>query len=246
MAQRTKESPLKSLEPIDIEAERDNLTRQIERTPSEEELLLYLNHPGDALKMIHFRDKYGNPNRLPLDVWFEGLTPDKEHIFFDSDDKPHRMLIVDISPVDAQGVRLVRYSLDDETFTHPVQVAEPSSLGAAGLEMANKNIPFHVGSPSSGDLWVMYVQPGDIVKKGEELFNITIMKQEKAVLAPMDGFVERVLKSADYRTSKQMIPVREGELLVVLAPIPKRCGRCQAPIKNEAFNYCPTCGENLN
>ena len=31
----------------------------------------------------------------------------------------------------------------------------------------------------------MYVHPGDIVEEGEELFNVSIMKQEKAVLAPV-------------------------------------------------------------
>lgn len=153
---------------------------------------------------------------------------------------------MDISPVDGQGIRFVRYSLDDETFTHPVQVAEPTSAGSTGLELASKNNPCHVGSPSAGDLWVMYVKPGDIVKKDEELFNITIMKQEKAVKSPMNGIVERVLKSADYRTTKQMIPVREGELLVVLAPVPKCCDHCKAPIKNETYKFCPVCGGNID
>jgi hypothetical protein len=35
--------------------------------------------------------EFGNPNHLPLDVWFEGLTPDRELIFNDSNDKPHRL-----------------------------------------------------------------------------------------------------------------------------------------------------------
>lgn len=34
-------------------------------------------------------------------------------------------------------------------------------------------------------------------RAGEELFNITIMKQEKAVVSPVEGIVESVLKTAD-------------------------------------------------
>ena len=245
MAQRTEDSPLKALETIDIETEKESLTAQIERTPSKEELVMYLNHPGDALKTIIFRHNFGNPNRLPLDVWFEGLTVGREMTFMDTDGKPHRMSIIDIGPVDPQGVRLVRYHLDDETFTHPVQVAEPTTAGVGGIEMASKTNPCHVASPSTGDLWVMYVKPGDTVVKGEELFNITIMKQEKAVLSPMDGIVERVVKTADYKHDKHMTPVREGELLVVLGPIPKRCGKCHCPIKDESFKFCPDCGAGL-
>jgi pyruvate carboxylase len=245
LSQRTEQSPLVSLKNIDIDAEKEALTAQIERNPTDEELILYLNHPGDALKTIIFRHNFGNPNRLPLDVWFEGLSVGREIMFCDTDGKPHRMSIIDISPVDPQGVRLVRYHLDDEKFTHPVQVAEPTSSGAGGIEMAEKNNPCHVASPSRGDLWVMYVKPGDMVVKGEELFNITIMKQEKAVISPMEGIVERVLKTADYKHDKHMTPVIEGELLVVIGPVPKRCGKCHSPIKDEAFKFCPTCGAEL-
>lgn len=245
LAERTEESPLKSLQAIDIEAEREALTSQIERRPNREELILYLNHPGDALKTMIFRNTFGNPNRLPLDVWFEGLTVGREMSFYDTDGKPHKMSLIDIGPVDPQGVRLVRYNLDDETFTHPVQVAEPTSTGAGGIEMADKKNPFHMASPSTGDLWVMYVKPGDTVTKGEELFNITIMKQEKAVLSPLEGIVERVLKTADYKNDKHMVQVREGELLVVLAPLPKRCGNCTSPIKDDSFKFCPVCGSTL-
>jgi pyruvate carboxylase len=197
------------------------------------------------LKTIIFRHNFGNPNRLPLDVWFEGLSTGREMNFCDTDGKPHRMTLIDISPVDPQGVRLVRYNLDDETFTHPVQVAEPTSTGAGGIETADRKNPFHIASPSTGDLWVMYVKPGDTVVKGEELFNITIMKQEKAVLSPLDGIVERVLKTADFKNDKNMVPVREGELLVVLGPVPRRCGQCRSPVKDDAFNFCPACGAVL-
>ncbi len=241
---RTQDSPLKTLELIDIEAEKGALTTQIERTPTDEELVLYLNHPGDALKTIIFRHNFGNPNRLPLDVWFEGLTVGREIDFCDTDGKPHRMSIIDISPADILGIRLVRYHLDDETFKHPVQAAEPTTTGPGAMEMADKKNPCHVGSPSTGDLWVMYVKPGDTVTKGEELFNITIMKQEKAVCSPMDGIVERILKTADYKHDKQMTPVLEGELLVVLGPVPKRCEKCKSPIKDESYRFCPVCGND--
>lgn len=239
---RTETSPLNDLEDMDIEAERTELLSQIEREPTQEELVLYLNHPGDALKTIRFRFEYGNPNRLPLDVWFEGLVPGEELSFTDCDEKPHVMRILDISPVDDQGMRLVRYALDDETLSHSVKTGEASASQESALQMADRNNPWHVASPSTGDLWVMYVKPGDMVKKGEELFNITIMKQEKAVSAPSDGVVERVLKAADYKRDRQMVPVRQGELLVELGPVPARCVSCRTPLRDESFKFCPECG----
>ena len=206
---------------------------------------MYLNHPGDALKTIDFRGKFGNPNRVPLDVWFEGLTIGRELIFKDSGEKPHQLTILDIGPPDDQGKSLVRYVLNAETFTHSVKVAEASQATAKGSRMADRTNPYHVGAPSNGDLWIMYVSPGDIVKKGEELFNITIMKQEKSVLSPMDAVVKRVVKTANYKEDKKMVPVREGELIVELDVIPTQCAACGHPMAGDAYLFCPMCGMKL-
>ncbi|MEW6378089.1 MAG: pyruvate carboxylase [bacterium] len=245
VAGRTEKSPLASLEDVDIEAERQALSSHLNRGPSEEELVMYLNHPGDALKTIRFQQQFGDPNLIPLDVWFEGLTPKQEMYFNDSGGKPHLMTIVDISRPNDQGMSLVRYVLDGEFFTYPVKVGEAVRGKAGSIEMADKNNPCHVASPCNGDLWIMYVNVGDIVKKGEELFNITIMKQEKAVLSPMDGTVKRILKFANYKEDKKMVPVKEGELIVELGPIGRICGKCSSPVSGEGFNFCPNCGGKL-
>ena len=263
IANRTENSPLDSLEDVDIESERRALTSHLaslssfstlptlsnlaslNREPSAEELVMYLNHPADALKTIQFQQQFGNPNQVPLDVWFEGLVPNQELYFNDSGGKPHLLSIVDISRPGDQGLSLVRYVLDGEYFTYSVKVAEAIRGKAGAVEMADKNNPCQVASPSNGDLWIMYVHAGDTVKKGEELFNITIMKQEKAVLSPMDGMVKRILKFANYKEDKKMVPVKEGELIVELGPIALICSGCASPVTGEGFKFCPNCGEKL-
>jgi pyruvate carboxylase len=208
-------------------------------------LKISISRPSDALKTIQFQQQFGNPNLLPLDVWFEGLIPRQEMYFNDSNGKPHLMSIVDISAPDDQGMSLVRYVLDGEFFTHLVKVSEAVKGKAKAVEMADKNNPWHAASPSNGDLWIMYVKAGDTVKKGEELFNITIMKQEKAILSPMDGIVKRILKFANYKEDKKMVPVKEGELIVELGPIALVCKGCSSPVIGEGFKFCPNCGKNL-
>lgn len=242
LEQRTEDSPLNRLADIDFDAERASLSGHLGRDPSEEELVMYMNHPGDALKTIEFRQTFGDPNRLPLDVWFEGLEPELELPFLDSREKLHHMTILDISSPDDEGMALVRYVLDGENFTHPVKVAEAVAAQTAPAETADPGNPFQVGSPTNGDLWVMYVKPGDMVKKGEELFNITVMKQEIAVVAPVSGMVKRVLKYADYQADRKMVPVRERELIVELGVAPHKCTGCEKPIPIEGCKYCPECG----
>lgn len=243
---RTEESPLDSLSQIDIESEFRSLQDRVKRVPTEEELMLYLNHPGDALKTIEFQKKYGNPNLLPLDVWFEGLEPNQDLEFTDSQGKPHRMTIFDISSPRRSGISIVHYLLDSETITYEVQVQAPEGKASGTVEMAEAENPYQVASPSNGDLWIVYASPGDIVKKGDELFNLSIMKQEKAVLAQVDGIVKRVLKTANYTEDKKMVPVQEGELVVELAPVPSFCPSCEAPVPNEDFQFCPYCGSSVN
>ncbi|MDR0339779.1 MAG: pyruvate carboxylase [Desulfovibrio sp.] len=245
LSQRSEKSPLESLPDMDIDAERAALATALHRQPSEEELLMYLNHPGDAIKTIEFRHKYGNPNNLPLAIWFEGMNVGEDIHFNDSHGKPHHLALIRIQHTDASGVSVVRYVLDSEIMSSEVQVAKPDISSAKTGVMADPANEYHIGAPSNGDLWVMYVHPGDIVKKGEELFNISIMKQEKAVVAPMDAVVTRVLKTADYRESKKMLPVREGELIVELGPVPLRCAnpKCAKPLPADGCLYCPHCGK---
>ncbi len=239
---RTEASPLEFIKDVDFDAERESLKQHIGRVPTEEEFVLYLNHPGDAIKTIEFQKNYGDPNQIPLDVWFEGLERRQELQFADSQGKPHKMQILDISPPRKSGVSVVRYLLDSEIFTCQVTVKTPEVQEQASIEMADPDNRFHVASPSNGDLWVMYVSAGDFVKAGEEIFNISIMKQEKAVVAPTDGVVKRVLKTANYKENKKMVPVSEGEFLVELGPAPNICNSCHKPVAIEEFNYCPYCG----
>ena len=168
-------------------------------------------------------------------------SPVRISYFNDRSGKPHHLLLLSISCPNDAGVVICRYVLDSEIMSCEVQVAQPTGQKSKGLTMADPANKYHVASPSNGDLWVMYVHPGDIVKAGEELFNVSIMKQEKAVLAPVDGVVKRVLKTADFKENKQMVSVREGELLVELGPVPRICSNeaCAQPIPMDNVSFCP-------
>lgn len=247
IANRTEASPLEVLQDVNMAAEEKACADLIKRQPTDEEFVLYLNHPADALKTIQFKSKFGDPNNLPLHVWFEGLRVGQDLNFTDSSGKPHHLHLLGISRPSEAGMSIVRYVLDSEFMSWDVQVAKPTAAGSRGTPMADPANPFHVASPSNGDLWVMYVHPGELVTKGEELFNVSIMKQEKAVLSPCDGIVKRVLKTADFKENKQMVPVKEGELIVELGPVPHVCPNeaCGQPLPMDNIAFCPYCGTRI-
>ncbi len=249
LAQRNETSPLDRVPPVDLAAERRALVDTLQREPSPEEFVMYVNHPADALKTIEFRETYGDPNLVPLDIWFEGMEVGEERVFHDHDGKPHQMTINHISQPNRRGISVVRYTLDSEQLLYEVKVAEP--IGAAekgGLEMADPDNPDHVGAPGNGDLWIMHVRPGDVVREGQEIFNIAIMKQEKAVLAPKNGIVKRVLKSADFKNDKKMVSVKAGELLVELGNVEAAttCPNCRATLARTSAKFCDQCGYDLS
>ena len=136
------------------------------------------------------------------------------------------------------------YLLDSELFSYMVKVKEGSAGKSAALEMADPGNAYHVAAPSNGDLWVMYVKQGEVVKKGQELFNISIMKQEKSVTAPMDAVVKRVVKSANYQEDRKMVPVKGGELLLELGSASNACDNCKSPIAVDGGKFCPFCGHS--
>jgi pyruvate carboxylase len=247
--ERRSDSPLKYLEEPNLELERLELKDFLRHEPTEEEFVMYLNQPADALKTMQFRQKFGNPNNLPLDVWFEGLEPNKPVFFTDSHGKPHQINILSVQKRDSSYVS-VRYFLDSEIITHLAlvgAVAPPGMLGAVpGPAVAQKGNPYHVAAPMNGDLWIIYVKEGDVVYEGQELFNLSIMKQEKAVHAKVAGLVKRIHKTADYKNTKQMVPVSAGELIVELGPVPATCPLCNHYLPDDhEIVYCPYCGGDM-
>jgi pyruvate carboxylase len=241
---RRTDSPLDYLKELDLPAEREILTDLINREPTEEEFVMYLNQPADALRTIRFRQRFGDPNNLPLDLWFEGLRVDETATFTDTKGKPHQFTIISIQPEDVKGQVAVRYLLDSEIMVHVAQVGAPIPEAVAANPGAPTpgTDPYQVVAPMNGDLWVMYVKEGDLVAAGEELFNISIMKQEKAVVSKVPAVVKKIHKTADFKHTKQMVPVRAGELIVELMPVPARCQVCHEPQPAANLKFCPYCG----
>ncbi|MDR1051805.1 MAG: pyruvate carboxylase [Deltaproteobacteria bacterium] len=247
--ERRSDSPLNYLPEPDLRSERAILLDLIRREPTEEEFVMYLNQPADALKTIRFRDRFGDPNNLPLDIWFEGLRVDEHLTFTDTKGKPHQLTLLNIQAQDQKGQVAVRYLLDSEIMVHAAQVGAPAPDNVAanpGSSAPSPADPHMVSAPMNGDLWVMYVKEGDLVSPGQELFNISIMKQEKAVPSKVSAMVKKVHKTADFRHTKQMVPVRAGELIVELCPVPARCQKCGEALPVPGLRFCPHCGTLLD
>lgn len=212
MAERKESSISDSLKDDDLDKLRAELTEHLERSPSEEEFILYLMHPKDALDFIHFVEKYGEaPMVLPTEVWREGLQHTGDKVEFEFWGKPYSIELISIGrEEDEDGLMHVVISVNHKTHVYKVETPHARKIETKMAKGADQ-----VGSPTNGNIWRIgnpdrgAIKIGDIVHKGEEIANLEAMKMETAIVAPFDGMI------ADIQVKLNDIVV-EGQLLFVL------------------------------
>jgi pyruvate carboxylase len=211
--ERRDDSPLESIPDEDLEALRRQLEEEVGRPATEEEFILYLMHPKDAIDFIKFREKYGvAPLVLPTKVWREGLKKPGDRVDFELDGKPYTIELVSIGS-ETDGI--IHIVLKVNNKTHVFEVATPRAKKA---EVRKATKPNEIGAPISGTVWRIgnpkrgALKVGDIVHKGEEIANLESMKMENPIVAPFDAQIVEICVKLN-----QM--VEEGQLLFVLKPI---------------------------
>lgn len=208
--ERQELSPLDLLKEDDLEKMKADLAATIGRAPSEEEFILYLMHPKDALEFIGFRAKYGEaPLVLPTDVWRKGLKKPGDKVDFELCGKPYSLELVSVGS-EYEGVIHVVMLVNNKITVYAVETPRVKKV-----EVRMAKGPGDVGAPINGNAWRIgnpkrgMLKAGDIVHKGEEIANLEAMKMENAVVAPFDGQVAEVCIRLN-------CTVREGQLLFIL------------------------------
>lgn len=211
--ERKELSPLDLLKDDDIEKLRRDLTEHIGRIPTEEECILFMMHPKDAVEYIQFRDKFGEaPLVLPTDVWREGLKKPGDRVDFELWGKPYSIELVSIG-AEHDGIIHVVMRVNNKTRVYSVETPR-----AKKVEIRMAKGPNDIGAPMNGNVCRIgnpargALRTGDIVHEGEEVANLEAMKMENAILAPFEGqIVEVCIKLND--------TVREGQLLFVIEKV---------------------------
>ncbi|HTG01446.1 MAG TPA: biotin/lipoyl-containing protein [Nitrospirota bacterium] len=208
--ERKETSPLESVPQDDLERLRSELQANMGRNVTEEEFILYLMHPKDAMEFMEFRAKFGEaPLVLPTNVWRKGLTKPGDRVDFEYGGKPHSIELVSIGS-EHEGVIHVVMRVNNKTRVYTVMTPRAKR---AEIRMAKG--PNQVGAPINDNLWRIGnpargpVKAGDIVHKGEEIANLEAMKMENAILAPMEGLITEVCVKLNET-------VQEGQLLFVI------------------------------
>jgi len=216
IAQRHEESPLDALPDEDLKRLRQELTEQLGRTPNEEEFILYLMHPKDALDLIRFREKYGDaPIVLPTDVWKSGLQKSGDKVEFEYRGVPYSIERVSIGS-EHDGVIHAVMKVNNQ-----IRVFKIETPRARKTEIRMAKGVADIGAPINGTVWRIgnpergTVRAGDIVHKGEEIANLEAMKMENAIFAPYDAQITEI-------TVRLNQMVKQEQLLFVLEEVKEK------------------------
>ena len=199
-----KDRPNAHLEPIDWDEAEKEYTEKFGRKPDAKALLAYLLYPKVYADYYTFEEEYGQVANLPTSAFFYGLQPNEEVLVRLSAGKRITVKYLNMTEADAQGNRLVFFSLNGQTRSITVT---DRSLNLNIVRNVKASGEGQVGSPLMGNLSRILVKEGDEVAAGDPLFVIEAMKMESTITSPKDGVVQLV-------ALKEKTLVDSGDLVV--------------------------------
>jgi pyruvate carboxylase len=190
------------IEDVDLDIEKRVLEKRLERKVSEEELVLYLQHPNDAVSFFKFEEKYGKVWVLPPSVWFKkgGFNLGDTFEFPDAYGKLHSIVIGPQRKT--SGGDAVTYLVIDHhpepILTELEQDSEKAAvrkvtLSATEIDALAKN--GDIRSPIKGNINEVPVSEGDEVSAGQVLIVLEAMKMLSNIVSGINGKIMEVLKN---------------------------------------------------
>ena len=196
-----REKGYQKVEDIDIEVERRVLEHRLGRSATEDELVLYLQHPNDAVSFFKFEEKYGKTWVLPPEVWFKrgGFKLGDRCEFSDAFGKQH---IIEIGPQrkTKSGDAITYLIIDHHPEPILTELEQEGGGGERKVTLTAKEIDSlaksgDIRSPLKGTVSETPVSEGDEVSAGQILVVLEAMKMLNNVISEISGTVSEVLVS---------------------------------------------------
>lgn len=210
------EAGREAIDPIHVATEKEKLETTLGRSCEEEELVLYLQHPRDAVDFFKFEEEYGKTYIFGPEIWFRegGFGQDEQIIFQDHSDKHHQVSMGPSHQIADGGI--LTYLLIDhhpEPYLYrpegPKSVEKKESLSPE--EITSLAEMGEVRASHRGVVVEVKVKEGDKVSEGDPLLVIEAMKMLNTLCSAIVGVVHTV--AVDEGTQ-----VAQGDLLLKVRP----------------------------
>ncbi len=192
-----KEGGVEDVPNMDLAHERYDLAEILGEEPTNEQLVLYLQHPNDAVDFFKFEEKYGKVYVLPPSIFFRegGFEPGEKILFRDYQGKEH-VTEFGPTPVAQNGEMSVYLTID-----HHQTIFNYKPKKSAGGEGASDNQTLtkeeildlakagDIRSPFTGNIVEISVQEGQEVLQGDRVAIMEAMKMQTPILSEITGIV---------------------------------------------------------
>jgi pyruvate carboxylase len=191
------EGGVEDVENMDLALERYALAEQLGVEPTDEQLILYLQHPNDAVDFLKFEEEYGRVYVLPPSIFFHrgGFEIGDKLAFRDHQGKEH-MIEVGPSPVTDTGETSVYLTVDHHqsafNFKPEIRVSESGDQTLSKEEIIDLAHVGDVRAPFSGNIVEISVEEGKEVLVGDRVAVLEAMKMQTPVLCEMSGIVTSI------------------------------------------------------
>ncbi|WP_425045735.1 pyruvate carboxylase [Primorskyibacter sp. S87] len=186
------ERPGKHLNPVDLEAIRAEVSKELEgKEVDDEDLNGYLMYPKVFLDYMGRHRIYGPVRTLPTRTFFYGMEPGEEISAEIDPGKTLEIRCQAIGETDENGEVKVFFELNGQprVIRVPNRLVKSSTASRPKAEQGNQN---HVGAPMPGVVASVGVKAGQKVSAGDLLLTIEAMKMETGIHAEHDAVVAAV------------------------------------------------------
>ena len=186
------ERPGKHLKPIDIEATRKELSKELEGMAiDDEDLCGYLMYPKVFLDYMGRHRIYGPVRTLPTQTFFFGMEPSEEISAEIDPGKTLEIRMQAASETNEDGEVKVFFELNGQprVIRTPNRLVKATTAQRPKADTANDN---HIGAPMPGVVASVGAVVGQKVSAGDLLLTIEAMKMETGLHAERDAVVKAV------------------------------------------------------
>ena len=189
---------MEKVEDINLEEEQRALEKRLGREVTTEELVLYLQHPNDAVSFFNFEEEYGKSYVLPPQVWFRrgGFRVGEQINFVDYNGKSH---IIEIGPThyskNGDGITYFHVDHHLEVFAFKKEATREEREIKGGLtkeEIATLSKAGDIRAPFNADICEIHVKVGEKVSVGQPLLVLEAMKMQSPIESKVEGKVEHI------------------------------------------------------
>lgn len=186
------ERPGASMEPVDLEAVRAQVSKDLEgKSVDDEDLNGYLMYPKVFMDYMGRHRTYGPVRTLPTHTFFYGMEPGEEIAVEIDPGKTLEIRLQAVGETNDVGEAKVFFELNGQPRVIRVPDRKVTATKASRPKAEPGN-PNHIGAPMPGVVATVGTTVGSKVKEGDLLLTIEAMKMETGIHAERDATIKAV------------------------------------------------------